>query len=97
VLGIAALGAVAGAEPPTSPPPHKIALTNVADRASVAPFQDIGFTLTVSNSAQFTLHDVHLTDALPAATNLSEVVDGQRREWLRSVGAVGTQSISCRR
>jgi len=96
VLGIAALGAVAGAEPPTSPPPHKIALTNVADRASVAPFQDIGFTLTVSNSAQFTLHDVQLADALPAATNLSWVVDEQGGvSGCTAAGAVGTQSISC--
>lgn len=94
---VAGLGVVASAgAAPSSPAPHKLGLTVVADHETVAPYQDVGFTLTVSNDAQFPLQDVALHDDLPAGGDLSWALDAQVGiTGCTASGGVGAQSVAC--
>jgi uncharacterized repeat protein (TIGR01451 family) len=68
----------------------------VPDAASVTAFEDIGFTITVSNPAPRPAKDVELLDSLPAAGNLSWTLDSQSEiSGCKVIGEVYAQSVSC--
>lgn len=94
---VAGLGVVASAAAaPDSPPPHKLDLAVVADNDTVAPYHDIGFTMTVTNNARFPLQDVALRDGLPAGNDLSWALDAETGiTGCTLTGDVGTQSVAC--
>ena len=77
-------------------PSASLAVSTVADAASVTAGSEVGFTLTVANRGNGAAAAVTLSDALPAGTDLSWGVDGQTGiAGCSTSGAVGAQSISC--
>lgn len=91
-------GSVSGAAgQPTHPgAPSDVRLTVTADNASVPQYQDIGFTVSITNSGRHTGRQVTLTDRLPAGGNLSWGLDKTAgASGCTLQGAVGAQRISC--
>ncbi len=96
VVAIAALGVAGASSADHGGKGSKIHVSVVPDQAAVTPFQDVGFTITVSNRARRDARDVRLTDRLPAAGNLSWAVDAQHGiSGCEAAGEVYEQSISC--
>lgn len=100
VVPLAALAAApmatAAARAAAHPARGRVVLTAAADPATVARYQDVGFTLTVANPTGKALDGVRLTDLLPAGGDLSWAVSDQRGvAGCRAAGAVGEQRLAC--
>lgn len=94
---VAAGGAVASSVPAQADAesgPHDVTVAAVADHDSVNQYQDIGFTLTISNNTSAT-KVATLGDELPAGGNLSWAVDAQSGATCTTSGPVGAQRLVC--